>query len=178
MLTLAVAGIAIYSPHTAYDSAVEGINQQLAMGLGLAQIAPLSVPTNAPPGAGAGRCGAVEVGATLGLMADRAKSFLGIERVQIVGNPDQEVQRMAVACGSAGTLHEAAREAECDCLVTGEARFHACLEAMATGLSLILVGHYPSERFGVEQLATILQGQFGGLTVWASRDERDPLTWH
>ena len=33
--SLAEAGISIYSPHTAFDSAPEGINQQLAAGLGL-----------------------------------------------------------------------------------------------------------------------------------------------
>ncbi|MCE9555625.1 MAG: Nif3-like dinuclear metal center hexameric protein [Planctomycetes bacterium] len=178
LLTLAGAGIAIYSPHTAYDSAAEGINQQLAVGLGLTQIAPLIFPEDAPPNTGSGRCGSVATGTTLGMMAERAKQFLSIRQIQIVGKPDQVVQRMAVACGSAGTLHAAAREAACDCLVTGEARFHSCLEASATGLSLILVGHYASERFGVEKLATIVQSEFSGLTVWASRDERDPLKWH
>ena len=148
------------------------------MGLGLMQIAPLSFPENAPPNTGSGRFGSTETGATLGMMAELAKQFLRIQRVQIVGKPEQVVHRVAVACGSAGTLHEAAREAGCDCLVTGEARFHSCLEALATGLPLILVGHYTSERFGVEKLATIIQGQFGGLTVWASLDEQDPQTWH
>src|SRR6187431_1498174 len=35
LLDLIRAGIAIHSPHTAFDSAAEGINQQLALGLGL-----------------------------------------------------------------------------------------------------------------------------------------------
>jgi dinuclear metal center YbgI/SA1388 family protein len=178
LLSLARAGVAIYSPHTAYDSAEEGINQQLAVGLGLTQIAPLNFSQDAPPNTGSGRRGSVAAGTTLGMMAQRAKQFLGIQQTQLVGKPDQVVQRVGVACGSAGTLHAAAREAGCNCLVTGEARFHTCLEAAATGLSLILVGHYASERFGVENLATLVQSQFGGLTVWASRNERDPLTWH
>src|SRR5258708_7212152 len=32
------AGTSVYSPHTAFDSAVEGINQRLAEGLGLTEI--------------------------------------------------------------------------------------------------------------------------------------------
>src|SRR5688572_13285580 len=35
------AGIAIHSPHTAFDSAAAGINQRLAAGLGLTDIQPL-----------------------------------------------------------------------------------------------------------------------------------------
>jgi dinuclear metal center YbgI/SA1388 family protein len=41
LLDLIAAGIAVYSPHTAYDSASAGINQQLAERLGLSQIEPL-----------------------------------------------------------------------------------------------------------------------------------------
>ena len=35
------AGIAVYSPHTAHDSALFGVNRQLAAGLGLVEVKPL-----------------------------------------------------------------------------------------------------------------------------------------
>src|SRR6186713_209024 len=38
LLELIHAGIAVYSPHTAFDSAAEGINQQLAAGIDLCEI--------------------------------------------------------------------------------------------------------------------------------------------
>jgi dinuclear metal center YbgI/SA1388 family protein len=41
LLDLIAAGVSVYSPHTAYDSAAEGINQQLAERLGLTEIEPL-----------------------------------------------------------------------------------------------------------------------------------------
>src|SRR6185295_17432474 len=41
LLDLIRAGISIYSPHTAFDSAAAGINQQLAEALGLKNIQPL-----------------------------------------------------------------------------------------------------------------------------------------
>ncbi len=47
LLELIAAGVAVYSPHTAYDSAEEGINQQLAVRLGLTDIEPLR-PLPAP----------------------------------------------------------------------------------------------------------------------------------
>lgn len=45
---LASRQIAVYSPHTAYDSAAEGINQQLAELLGLGHITPLKRAVPAP----------------------------------------------------------------------------------------------------------------------------------
>jgi putative NIF3 family GTP cyclohydrolase 1 type 2 len=82
-----------------------------------------------------------------------------------------------VACGSAGSFLAAAREEQCQAFVTGETTFHTCLEAEASGIGLVLVGHYASERFGVEALAEVLATQFPDTTIWPSRDERDPLVW-
>ncbi len=45
---LLAARIAIYSPHTAFDSCAAGINQRLAQGIGLEDIRPL-VPESAGP---------------------------------------------------------------------------------------------------------------------------------
>jgi len=44
LLQLITAGIGVYSPHTAFDSAEAGINQHWAIGLGLQEIKPL-LPT-------------------------------------------------------------------------------------------------------------------------------------
>jgi dinuclear metal center YbgI/SA1388 family protein len=176
---LARYSIAIYSPHTAFDSAREGINQRLAEGLGLSKIQPIvrstSVATNSDIIEGAGRYGELARAITLDAWADKVKHFLKIDNVQVVGPADRVVQRVAVACGSAGEFLEPALGLECDCLVTGETRFHTCLEAEATGIGLILAGHYASERFGVAGLADALSREFASLTVWASRRESDPL---
>lgn len=174
LLDLIGARIAVYSPHTAWDSAERGINQRLAEGLGLTDIAPL-LPD--PQALGVGRLGRFLTPLALPQLAERVRQFLAIERLQWVGDPEQPVRRVAVTCGAADDLLEAAREADCDALVLGEARFHACLEAEAYGIGLILPGHFASERFAQECLARMLAEQFPPLTVWASRQERDPLRW-
>jgi putative NIF3 family GTP cyclohydrolase 1 type 2 len=87
------------------------------------------------------------------------------------------IERVGIACGSAGELLEAAIARGCDLFLTGEARLHTCYEAETRGIALLLAGHYASERFGVEKLAEILAAQFPTLAIWASRDERDPLKW-
>ena len=97
--------------------------------------------------------------------------------MQTVGDAARPVQRVAIVCGAGGEfLHDAAR-ARADVLLTGEARFHDYLAAQARELSLVLPGHYATERFAVEELAGRLQGQWKDVQVWASRRERDPVTW-
>jgi dinuclear metal center YbgI/SA1388 family protein len=170
------ARIAVYSPHTAFDSATTGINQRLAASLGLAQIRPLVQPAGEPdPSLGAGRCGELGEPRALAGVADRVKSLLAILSVRVVGEDARPIGRVAVACGSGGSFLAAAREARCDCLVTGEASFHTCLEAEAIGVAMILAGHFASERFAVVHLAEDLQSRFEELEVWASQRERDPL---
>jgi dinuclear metal center YbgI/SA1388 family protein len=175
LLELVAARVAVYSPHTAFDSAAAGINQRLGEGLRLANLAPLTADFENPQ-VGTGRIG-VARGVRLGELARRCAAFLKVAGVQIVGETDQAIDRVAIACGSGGELLEAARQADCNCFVTGETRFHTCLEAQAAGIALVLTGHYASERFAVEALAEILAEQFPQLTCWPSRHERDPLTW-
>lgn len=179
------AGVSVYSPHTAFDSAAEGINQRLARGLGLDAIEPLRPivlretagdRTAAQMPLGGGRVGRAS-GATVRSIVERAKELLGVAHVQLVGDPARAVERVAVACGSAGEFLADAAKRGCDLFLTGETSFHTCLEAEALGVALVLVGHYASERFAVEELADILGQQFPEATAWASRRERDPLAW-
>jgi dinuclear metal center YbgI/SA1388 family protein len=193
LLELCAARIAVYSPHTAFDSAAQGINRQFAEGLELQDIKPLLPKQDTTELAsaeedlsgatqpasvellGAGRNGRLASPLALSEFAERVRNFLHLAEVRGVGSADQRVSRVAIACGSGGDFLGAARRRGCDCLVTGEANFHACLEAEATGVALILTGHFASERFAVERLADYLSAAFPTLQIWPSRDERDPI---
>jgi dinuclear metal center YbgI/SA1388 family protein len=174
LLDLIAGRVAVYSAHTAFDSAGEGINQRLAEGLELCDIAPLAPHAE---GQGTGRWGRLAAPIALGELAERLKHFLGIERLQRVGPAEQVVHTAAVGCGAAGELLDAALSNGCDAMVLGEARFHTCLEAEASGVGLLVPGHFASERFAVERLADALGRRFPEVRVWASRIERDPLQW-
>jgi dinuclear metal center YbgI/SA1388 family protein len=177
LLDLIGAGVAVYSPHTAFDSAAAGINQRLAEGLCLTNVVPLSPLSEAQPGAGTGRCGTLDPAGTVGDVAKRLKLFLNVEGLQLTGDVDRVVHKVAVACGSAGEFLEDARRLGCDLLVTGETSFHTCLEAEATDVAVLLTGHFASERFAVERLAEVLAERFPEVTVWPSRREKNPLQW-
>lgn len=172
------ADVAVYSPHTSFDSAAGGINQQIAAGLGLTQIVPLKTPVCEPATEGTGRVGTLPEAMSLEAFLGRVKAFFGLPYVQYVGELSRPVKRMAIGCGAAGEFLEDALQQKCDAFLTGETNYHTHLEAEATGTALILLTHFASERFACVNLADTLRGQFPALTVWGSRDETDPLgTW-
>lgn len=175
LLNLIAARIAVYSAHTAFDSAHAGINQHLAIGLGLQEITPLFPRDDDDADIGTGRCGSLGEEVSLLDMVERVKHFLSVEELRIVGHNDQVVSRIAIACGSGGSFLERAIELDCDCLITGETNFHTCLEAEARGVALMLPGHFASERFGLISLADYLGDLIPEVTVWASQNEQDPL---
>jgi len=174
LLDLLGAQIHLFSPHTAWDSAAGGINQKLAEGIGLSNIAPL-VPDEGDPDVGEGRWGEVSGGAQVADIAKRVKEFLQVPQIRAVGNPERKIERVAVGCGSAATFMAAAKDCGCELLLTGEATFHHCLAAEATGIELLLAGHFASERFAMQALADALADRFTELDIWCSETERDPI---
>ncbi len=178
LLELISAGVAVYSAHTAFDSAAAGINQAWALRLGLESIAPLvetDIESFAPSGLGAGRWGDLPQPVSLEQLVRRAAASVGAAAPRRVGAAEQSVSRVAVACGSGGSFLAAARRKGCQAMITGEATFHTCLEAESTRIGLGLLGHYPSERFAMENLAADLSKLFPGLAIWPSRVEHDPI---
>jgi dinuclear metal center YbgI/SA1388 family protein len=176
LLQIITAGVAVHSPHTAFDSAGAGINQRLAEGLGLLEIRPL-IDSSHLPDLGSGRWGKFANPCSVQECAQRLKAFLGISALQVVGRDDHQVETVAVACGSAGQFLHAASQKGCDLFVTGETTFHICLESQALEIAVLLPGHFASERFAVEQLAGVLARQFPAAKVWPSQCEADPLRW-
>jgi dinuclear metal center YbgI/SA1388 family protein len=175
LLRLIASQVAIYSAHTAFDSADDGINQMWADRLGLGSVEPLLIADEAS-GDGAGRVGCLPEPTTLGQLIAGASAAVNAASPRVVGESNQQVSKVALACGSGGSFLSAARRKGCDAMITGEATFHTCLEAESCGIGLGLLGHYWSERFAMESLAEKLSAEFEKLTIWPSRSEHDPIS--
>lgn len=177
LLELVENRCAIYSPHTSFDSATDGINQRLAEGLGIVAPQPLQPFEEDPDGLGAGRYGRLTGLTPLDEFLQTVKALLGISGLHVVTKNQRDISKVAVACGSAGQFLPAAMRQGCDCLVIGETNFHTCLEAKANNVTLVLPGHYASERFALVLLADMLKTEFPDCRIWASEKESDPLSW-
>ena len=221
LLSLIRAGIAVYSPHTSYDSAADGINQQLARSFGLQEIQPLrpnvemrsttsrqisrnalasgsALTSTSEPDAsafrlieskqdvdselipieqpvGSGRFGRLPRPMSMSELIQQTKTVLGISQLQYVGSLDRTVTKLAIACGAAAEFLADAARCGSEAFLTGEARFHSCLEAEAANVAMILPGHYATERPAMLQLATILKSRFPELVAQASESENDPV---
>jgi dinuclear metal center YbgI/SA1388 family protein len=125
--------------------------------------------------AGAGRFGILHKPLRLKDLSHIVSDRLKLQNVQFVGDPSQLIYRLGIACGAATEFLRDAQRTGCQALLTGEARFHSCLEAEDMGLGMILPGHYATERFSMEALAKRLSEQFPGLIVSASEKESDPV---
>lgn len=184
LLRLISGNVAIYSAHTAFDSAETGVNQLWCESLGLRQIRPLSPipPNDSEPidadsqAVGSGRYGELGEKIRLAELAAKAAAIVQAKNIRVVGQLEQMVKRVASACGSGGSFLPKAKHRGCDVLITGEATFHDCLLAEAEGIALVLLGHYSSERFAMERLAESLSELLPGLTIWPSQAESDPIT--
>jgi dinuclear metal center YbgI/SA1388 family protein len=176
LLELIHAGIAVWSSHTAWDSAAGGINDQLAGLLGLEHVAPLE-PDAIHPLAGFGRAGTAPAGWSVAQLSRHIARRLDAPGVQVVGNPERPAGRVGIVCGSGGDSLAAVKRAGCTTFLTGEVKLHQALEARAGDLAVVAVGHHASERFSMEVLAGRLAEAVPGLSCWTSRDEADPLQW-
>ena len=128
LLELIRHGIRVYSPHTGYDSALGGINAQLAQAFSLRKVKILRVREE-DKSQGAGRLGELAEPMSLRAFVEVVKRALRIDVLQYVGDLDQEIRRVAIACGAADEFTRDAEKKGCDAILLGEARFHTALAA-------------------------------------------------
>ncbi|QDU82860.1 Putative GTP cyclohydrolase 1 type 2 [Polystyrenella longa] len=181
LLDLIESQIAVFSPHTRYDSAPSGINQQLAELLGLTHIEPLRPLEDQSVGphslAGAGRWGRLKTPVPFDEFVARVKELLNVPALSLSGASKEQIATVGIACGSAGEFLSDAARVGCDLFITGEARFHTAFEARELDIALLLAGHYQTERPAMELLAEKLQRKFPGVEVYSSQQEQDPFRW-
>jgi dinuclear metal center YbgI/SA1388 family protein len=174
LLDLAGAGVAVWSSHTAWDSAAGGINDQLAAAAGLSAVSPM-IPDPVTPLAGFGRMGLAPAGQSPVAFARQLAGRVGATGAQLAGDPRGEVGRVGIVCGSGAEGIPIARQDDCDTFVTGELKLHDAAHAVALGLRVVVLGHHASERFSMPVLASRLATAVPGLECRASDAERDPL---
>jgi dinuclear metal center YbgI/SA1388 family protein len=176
LLALIGAGCGVWSSHTAWDSAADGINHQLAARLALDGVTPIT-PDDQDPSVGFGRMGDAPYDMTVAAMARLLADRLGTNQVQIVGDHGRMAGRVGIICGSGGDLIGTVAAAGCQTLVTGELKLHQALEAIDSGLAVIPVGHHASEHFSLAAMARRLTEELPEIEVVAAATDRDPITW-
>jgi dinuclear metal center YbgI/SA1388 family protein len=80
--------------------------------------------------------------------------------VKLIPGGPEEIRRIGIITGGAGSAIAKAKEAGCDTYITGEGAAHTYFDAMELGVNVIYAGHYATETVGVQALAEHLSDRF------------------
>jgi len=154
-------GINLYSLHTNYDIADDGMNDLLARKIGLKNIKPFSMIDDVH---GLGRIGEFETERALyEFYDDLAYEWLApvVRYVMIVDNDveDRKVKKIAIIGGKGGQYLHDAKNAGADVFVTGDVDYHTAVEAKEIGLIMVDIGHH-AEAHIARHIASLLFDEF------------------
>ncbi len=87
----------------------------------------------------------------------RTKNAFQREVVNVYGDLDTVVTKVAVCTGSGKSMIEECIKEKCDLLITGDITYHAALDALAQGLSIIDASHFGTEIVFADLVITFLE---------------------
>ncbi|KAL0636074.1 hypothetical protein Q9L58_004980 [Maublancomyces gigas] len=199
LLRLTQEGISVYSPHTAVDATIGGVNDWLVDGISGGkqneQSRTVLVPVEGPVGfesSGMGRLVTLTEATSLMTLVDRVKEHVKMPRVMVAATAEHmsgssAIRKIAVCAGSGGSLF---KNVDVDLLFTGELSHHEALAAKEKGISTIACFHTNTERGFLaavmqvklqdalaEEWAKVESSEKGtaeGFEVMVSQADRDP----
>ena len=132
-----------------------------------------------PQGVGIGVVGLLPSAKSLGDIAVQVKDALRQKAVRIVGSPGRKVRKVAVCGGSGGSLLPSVYLAGAQLYISGDIKFHEARSAQERNLSILDVGHFAPERYGMLRLGERIVGEFkkrGWDVPLLYAKEKDPFT--
>lgn len=177
-----LSGINIIAAHTNLDASRRGTNAQLVELLGLEVSGPLeAAPSVCEDGRywGMGLVGLLPEETTPESLAADLSEALGPACVRIAGEGKKKVRSAAVCSGSGGGLLGKALASGAEVFITGDLKYHEARLAEESGIVVIDIGHFASEKPVLGPLGDFLRSRAESeaveLGVFVSRAEADPL---
>lgn len=146
--------LAVFACHLPLDAHMElGNNAQMAKCLGIADPKPFSLYKGVYVG--------VKGSLPRPMSASQIISQLGIRtipRTVVIGDGEKEIRSIGIVSGDgAFDMYEALRE-DLDALITGEARYSTYNDCVEAGFTMLCLGHYETETFGVNAVKEVVAG--------------------
>lgn len=177
LLDLIENGISAICAHTNLDAVEGGVNDALALRLGLTEIELLKqdgVDCQGRP-FGIGRVGYVTQ-QPLYDFAMGVKRLLGANGLRLVdgGKP---VHKIAVGGGACASMMGEVLAQGCDTFVTSDVKYDHFLDAKAQGLNLVDAGHFPTEDVVCPVLQNWLTQHFPEVSVTISKHHHEVFSY-
>lgn len=178
VLALIEQGIAAICAHTNLDAVAGGVNDALALRLGLTGITQLHQDGLDASGApyGIGRVGLLPEEMGLKEFVEYVKARLGSNGARYASG-SRPVRRVAVGGGSCSDMLQDALAEGCDTFVTADVPYHLFLDARSHGLNLIDAGHFPTENVVCPVLCDWLKAGFPELEIIQSAAHQEVLSY-
>lgn len=146
--------LAVFACHLPLDAHMElGNNAQMAKCLGIADPKPFSFYKGVYVG--------VKGSLSRPMSASQIISQLGVRtipRTVVVGDGNKEIRNIGIVSGDgAFDMYEAMGEG-LDALITGEARYSTYNDCVEAGFTMLCLGHYETETFGVKAIKEVVAG--------------------
>jgi len=172
-------GIAIYSPHTVWDSISNGTSEWLANSVPNKTMKPV-IPNVSNNELGAGRVCDVDGSFTLKEVVDMVKKHTNLSDLRIgvsfTGSLDSQIKSFACCPGSGASVLKDVKE-DIDLFITGEMSHHEVLEANSNNVHIIMLNHSNSERGYLHHFVPILKDllKSNEMEIFVSEKDEDPL---
>ncbi len=167
--------IAIYSAHTNLDNAPEGVNYKIAEKIGLQDIKILA-PKEGESTVGSGVIGILEEPDSELDFLKRIKKTFEVECLRHNKLTGRLIHKVAL-CGGAGSfLIPNAIQQEADIFITGEIKYHEFF-GHEKEILLAEIGHYESEQYTKDLLASILKKEFPNLEIENTKINTNPIKY-
>jgi len=149
--------INIYSIHTNFDMATQGMTKLLTKKLGYDYFDILKTnDTDKNIGYG----GVIDLGKNFEIkdILKLIKGKLEVKNLKLLSNTEKKYRKLSI-CGGSGAefLRDAAKTS--DIYITGDIKYHDYQLAYELGLDVIDIGHYDSEKFFMNYISDIIKSK-------------------
>ena len=163
----------LYSLHTNFDTAIDGMNYLLANKLGLLNI---SAETDEINQSSFIRTGEI----TPMKLIDFVKYTsvcLEEDFVKFIGDPNKIIKKVGIVGGSGTSEFRVARNTSCDCFITGEIKHNIALDTIDYDFSMIEVSHFVEALFK-EPFMEKLKKAFPNIEFILSKKDTNPFSYY
>ena len=109
---------------------------------------------------GIGRVGELEKSTNLKEIVDMIKNCFNLKTVRVSGDLNKKIKRLAIVNGSGADYIEMAKNSGCDCLITGDVKYHDAQKALENDIAIVDAGHFETEIYFVDLVTDYLSKKF------------------
>lgn len=168
-IRLSSLGISVYSAHTSFDKMDGGMNDEIGRLLGLRNV----VKTGEE---GFARCGDLPRTLDFPDFIDHVSESLSLDAhtFRLAGEAPERVSRVSWCGGAGSEFAGVIRENGSELFLTGDLKYHQAKEASESGLTILDIGHFGSEKCFSSCMIRLLREKLPVDTeVFAALGERD-----